>query len=43
MDDEIKLKLERLVKELLAKEELEYDEVEAIFQEYGKLHTKSAW
>jgi cell division protease FtsH len=35
--------LERLVKELLAKEELEYDEVEAIFQEYGKLHTKSAW
>lgn len=35
--------LERLVKELLAKQELEYDEVEAIFQEYGKLRTKSAW
>lgn len=35
--------LERLVKELLAKEELEYDEVEAIFQEYGKLRTKSSW
>lgn len=35
--------LERLVKELLAKEELEYDEVEAIFQEYGKLRTKSTW
>ena len=35
--------LERLVKELLAKEELEYDEVETIFQEYGKLRTKSSW
>ncbi len=35
--------IERLVKELLSKEELEYDEVEAIFQEYGKLHMKSAW
>ena len=35
--------IERLVKELLEKQELEYDEVEAIFQEYGKLHTKSAW
>ena len=35
--------LERLVKELLAKDELEYDEVEAIFQEYGKLRTKSPW
>jgi cell division protease FtsH len=35
--------LERLVKELLAREELEYDEVESIFQEYGKLRTKSAW
>lgn len=34
--------LERLVKELLAKEELEYDEVEAIFLEYGKLRTKGA-
>lgn len=27
---------ERFVKELLAKEELEYDEIEAIFKEYGK-------
>lgn len=35
--------LERLVKELMAKEELEYDEVEAIFQEYGKLRTKVSW
>ena len=35
--------LERLVKDLLEKEELEYDEVEAIFQEFGKLHMKSAW
>jgi len=35
--------VDRLVKELLEKEELEYDEIESIFQEYGKLHTKSAW
>ena len=35
--------LERLVKELLAKGELEYDEVESIFTEFGKLHMKSAW
>lgn len=35
--------LDRLVKELLEKEELEYDEVEAIFQEYGKLRTKITW
>ena len=35
--------LERLIKELLAKEELEYDEVEAIFNEFGKTHIKSAW
>ena len=35
--------LERLIKELLAKEELEYDEVEAIFNEFGKTHMKSAW
>jgi cell division protease FtsH len=28
--------LERFVKELLAKEELDYDEIDAIFKEYGK-------
>lgn len=28
--------VERFVKELLAKEELEYDEIDAIFKEYGK-------
>jgi len=28
--------LERLVKELLAKEELDFDEIDAIFKEYGK-------
>lgn len=31
--------VERFVKELLAKEELEYDEIEAIFKEYGKSHS----
>ncbi|MBI5123792.1 MAG: AAA family ATPase, partial [Candidatus Omnitrophica bacterium] len=35
--------LERLVKELLEKDELEYDEVEAIFTEFGKTHMKAAW
>lgn len=30
--------LERFVKELLEKDELEYDEIDAIFKEYGKLH-----
>jgi cell division protease FtsH len=30
--------VERFVKELLEKEELEYDEIEAIFKEYGKAH-----
>jgi cell division protease FtsH len=35
--------LERLINELLSKEELEYDEVEAIFNEFGKTHIKSAW
>ena len=35
--------LEKLVNDLLAKEELEYDEVEAIFMEFGKARTKSAW
>ena len=30
--------VERFVKELLEKEELEYDEIEAIFNEYGKSH-----
>lgn len=35
--------LERFVKELLAKDELDYDEIEAIFKEYGKIQTKSTW
>ena len=30
------LLLERLAKELVAKEELNYDEIEAIFKEFGK-------
>lgn len=30
--------LDRFAKELLAKEELEYDEIEAIFKEYNKVH-----
>jgi cell division protease FtsH len=34
--------LDRFVKELLEKEELEYDEIEAIFTEYGKTHMKAA-
>ena len=37
-----KLLLERFVKELLEKEELDYDEIEAIFNEYGKSHIKAA-
>ena len=32
--------LERFVKELLEKEELEYDEIENIFNEFGKSHIK---
>ena len=32
--------LERFVKELLEKEELDYDEIENIFNEYGKSHMK---
>lgn len=32
--------VERFVKELLEKEELEYDEIEAIFKELGKQHPK---
>jgi len=35
--------MERLVRELLAKQELEYDEIESIFLEYGKPRLKSAW
>ncbi|MFA5143381.1 MAG: AAA family ATPase [Candidatus Omnitrophota bacterium] len=35
-----KVILERFVKELLEKEELDYDEIEKIFQEYGKFHAK---
>ncbi|MBU0759717.1 MAG: AAA family ATPase [Candidatus Omnitrophica bacterium] len=31
--------VQRFVKELLAKDELEYDEIEAIFKEYGKTHS----
>jgi ATP-dependent Zn protease len=30
--------VERFVKELLEKEELEYDEIEDIFKQYGKSH-----
>lgn len=33
--------VERVVKELLEKDELEYDEVEAIFKDYGKVHTEA--
>jgi hypothetical protein len=32
--------MERFVSELLEKEELEYDEIEAIFAEYGKNNQK---
>ena len=32
---------EYIAKELLAKEELEYDEIDAIFKDYGKVQTKS--
>jgi ATP-dependent Zn protease len=32
---------EHIAKELLAKEELEYDEIDAIFKDYGKVQTKS--
>ncbi|MCX5715477.1 MAG: AAA family ATPase [Candidatus Omnitrophica bacterium] len=44
-DTEVLLKkewniVERFVKELLGKEELEYDEIDAIFKEYGKEHKK---
>jgi len=34
--------LDRFVKELLEKEELDYDEIDAIFKEYGKFSSKSA-
>jgi cell division protease FtsH len=37
-----KLLLERFVKELLEKEELDYDEIENIFNEYGKSHLVKA-
>jgi len=30
------------VKDLLEKEELDYDEIDAIFKEYGKFSTKTA-
>ncbi|MFA6610346.1 MAG: AAA family ATPase, partial [Candidatus Omnitrophota bacterium] len=33
---------ERFAKELLEKEELDYDEIDAIFREYGKSHVKVA-
>ena len=32
--------VERFTKELLEKKELEYDEIETIFKEYGKKHIK---
>ncbi len=32
--------VDRFAKELLEKEELEYDEIEVIFKEYGKTHTQ---
>ncbi|MBL7158010.1 MAG: AAA family ATPase [Candidatus Omnitrophica bacterium] len=35
--------LDRFAKELLEKEELEYDEIEAIFKEYGKKPVKKEW
>jgi ATP-dependent Zn protease len=35
------LLLDRLAKELLAKEELNYDEIEAIFKEFGKARPSS--
>lgn len=35
--------LERFVKELLAKDELEYDEIDAIFKEFGKIHMRPSW
>jgi len=34
--------LDRFVKELIEKEELDYDEIDAIFREYGKAPTKSS-
>ncbi|MDP3804079.1 MAG: AAA family ATPase [Candidatus Omnitrophota bacterium] len=34
--------LERFAKELLEKEELDYDEIDSIFKEYGKFSTKTA-
>jgi len=34
--------VERFVKELLTKDELEFDEIEAIFKEYGKSHVQLA-
>ena len=39
LKDEWKI-VERFVKELLEKEELEYDEIEAVFREFGKHHPK---
>jgi ATP-dependent Zn protease len=33
--------VERIVKGLLEKEELEYDEIDAIFKDYGKVHMAS--
>jgi len=36
-----RLILDRFAKELLAREELDYDEIDAIFKEYGKVHAKS--
>jgi len=36
-----RIELERLARELVSKDELNYDEVEAIFQEFGKSRPKS--
>ena len=33
--------VERFAKELLEREELDYDDIEAIFNEYGKTHFES--
>ena len=33
--------LDRFANELLTKEELEYDEIESIFREYGKVHAQA--
>ena len=34
--------LDRFAKELIEREELDYDEIDSIFKEYGKMHTNAA-